>query len=127
MNDRIATTADSSGSRSKTEIAVLEVMCANRNALVATEILSVVPSQCKIVDRPEDYVSIKIVNSMDPEDVYYLNDPTPADLLVVDKVLLCQDMNTEFSSTRRTSRPFRGAAWRRGNMSAQGTTFLTAN
>ena len=94
------------------EIAVLEVMCANRNALVPTETATVVPSNAD-TPHPElpagssyhsatGFVSIKIVNANDPEDVYYFNDPKPIDLLVADKVALTVDIATD-SGTKITA------------------------
>jgi|APSaa5957512493_1039668.scaffolds.fasta_scaffold09269_1 hypothetical protein len=105
MLNRLSLTPATSYSYTPEEIAVLEILAANRNTVFPGEIATV---ELDFVYGPgcNPTVSIKIVNAADPEDVYYFNGPKPIDLLIVDKASLTVDIATDADKIAVSSETF---------------------
>jgi len=105
MLNRLSQTSATSYSYTPSEIAVFEILVANRNAVFPGEIATV---ELDFAFGPgcNPSVSIKIVNADDPEDVYYFNGPKPIDLIVSDKVSLTVDIATDADKIAVSSETF---------------------
>jgi len=106
MSNRLSETPTNKIEKTAEEIAVLEILIANRNAVFPTEVASIYRlPHCDSFDYSR-FVAVKIVNAADPEDVYYYNDPQPGDLLIADKVSLTVDIATDADKIAVSSETF---------------------